>query len=135
MNTVKYWALLVLNKCDDDAIVKECCSAEKIKELTNKPPKKLSHVSLCVNDFKAENEPTVLTNIGNVIQWLILSDVQMISIFDQEGLFKNNTQRLSKHLEQRISGHKIENNTKQNQITITSKKDEKMRVTLSFMSK
>jgi len=135
MNTVKYWALLVLNKFDDDSIVKECCSAEKIKELTNKQPKKLSHVSLCVNDFKAENEPTVLANIGNVIQWLILSDVKMISIFDQEGLFKSNTQRLSKHLEQRISGLKIENDTKQNQITITSKKDEKMRVAISFMSK
>lgn len=113
MNTIKYWALLVLNKFDNDAIVKECCSAEKIKELTNKTPKKLSHVSLCVNDFKAENEPTVLSNMGNVIQWLILSDVQMISIFDQEGLFKKNTQRLSKHLEQRISGHNIEHDTKQ----------------------
>lgn len=135
MNTIKYWALLVLNKFDNDSIVKECCSTEKITELTNKTPKKLSHVSLCVNDFKVENEPTVLSNIGNVIQWLILSDVQMISIFDQEGLFKNNTQRLSKHLEQRISGHKIEDDTKQKLITITSKKDEKMRVTISFMSK
>lgn len=55
MSTLRYYALSVYCKFDDDVIVKECCSGERMKD-----SKKLTHAAIVVNNL---DEDQMVSNL------------------------------------------------------------------------
>jgi hypothetical protein len=49
MSTLRYYALMVYYRFDDDTIVKECCSHERMKD-----SKKLTHAAIVVNNLEKD---------------------------------------------------------------------------------
>lgn len=57
MSTLRYYALMVYFRCDEDAIVKECCSHERMKD-----SKKLTHAAIVVNHLKEDQMVSLVSN-------------------------------------------------------------------------
>jgi len=116
--TLRLWLLTLYYKFDQEEMVRDCCACQDPASSASSV-KKLDHVALVVNNLVSQTaaprprvakewclpqpllkagDPELHHQLAKIINFLVLTRVPTVSVFDQEGLLKKYVARIQSQL-------------------------------------